>query len=388
MEQILFSIFIIFVGAKVAGEIFERIGFPVIVGELLVGMAIGSYIPNLLRPHDVFEVIAELGVVILLFTVGLESPIDELLKVGKTAALVAIFGVIFPFALGFGLLFILGFSSIEAVFLGVALVATSVGITARVLADLGYMKRRESQIILGAAVVDDIIGLLILAIVSGTQSGNFSLLNMGILIVEVIVFVVAFIYFGTRLTKKYGTKLDKLKISEAPLIVALSLTFGLAALASYIGMAAIVGAFLAGVIFAEVNETYSLRKQVIPIYELFVPFFFVIIGSQINLSILADPKLLALTVAVIFLAVISKIIGCGLAVIKQGRRTWLKVGVGMVPRGEVGVIIGLLGLSLGAISEDLYSVIILMSMVTTFIAPFLIKIAFRDMTPMIPDENA
>lgn len=388
MEQILFSIFIIFVGAKVAGEIFERIGFPVIVGELLVGMAIGSYIPNLLRPHDVFEVIAELGVVILLFTVGLESPIDELLKVGRTAALVAILGVIFPFVLGFGLLFILGFSSIESIFLGVAMVATSVGITARVLADLGYMKRKESQIILGAAVVDDIIGLLILAIVSGTQSGNFSLLNMGILIVEVIVFVVAFIYFGTRLTKKYGTKLDKLKISEAPLIVALSLTFGLAALASYIGMAAIVGAFLAGVIFAEVNETYSLRKQVIPIYELFVPFFFVIIGSQINLSILADPKLLALTVAVIFLAVISKIIGCGLAVIKQGRRTWLKVGVGMVPRGEVGVIIGLLGLSLGAISEDLYSVIILMSMVTTFIAPFLIKIAFRDMTPMIPDENA
>jgi len=388
MEQILLSIFLIFVGAKVAGEIFERIGIPVIVGELLVGMAIGSYIPNLLRPHEVFEVIAELGVVILLFTVGLESPIDELLKVGRTAALVAILGIIFPFVLGFGLLFILGFSSIQAIFLGVAMVATSVGITARVLSDLGYLQRKESQIILGAAVVDDIIGLLILAIVSGSQSGNFSLLNMGILIVEVLAFVTAFIYFGSRLTKRHGTKLDRLKINEAPLVVAIAATFGLAALASFIGMAAIVGAFLAGVIFAEVNETYSLRKQVIPIYELFVPFFFVVIGSQINLSVLADPKILALTAAVIFLAVISKIVGCGLAVINQGKRTWFKVGVGMVPRGEVGVIIGLLGLSLGAITDELYSVIIIMSMVTTFIAPFLIKIAFKDMTPMIPEDTA
>ncbi len=388
MEQILLSLFIIFVGAKLAGEIFERIGLPVIVGELLVGMGIGSYLPSLLRPREVFEVIAELGVVILLFTVGLETPINELLKVGKTAALVAILGIIFPFVLGFGLLFILGFSSIESIFLGVALVATSVGITARVLADLGYLQRKESQIILGAAVVDDILGLLILAIVSGSQTGNFTLLNMGILVVEVIAFVIAFIYFGSRLTRIHGTKLDRLKMNEAPLVVAIGATFGLAALAGFIGMAAIVGAFLAGVIFAEVNETYSLRKQVIPIYELFVPFFFVVIGAEIDLGILADPRLLALTAVVIIIAVLSKIVGCGLAVINLGRRTWLKVGVGMVPRGEVGVIIGLLGLSLGAITKDLYSVIILMSMITTLIAPFLIKFAFKEMTPMIPDDSA
>jgi Kef-type K+ transport system membrane component KefB len=378
MEKILFSLFIVFAGAKLAGEIFERLNISVVVGEVIVGIIIGSFAPSILRPADVYEVIAEIGVIILLFTVGLETPVDELIKVGKTAALVAILGVVFPFVLGFELLFYLGYPTVQALFLGVSMVATSVGITARVLAELGYLQKKESQIILGAAVVDDILGLIILATLTGVQNGHLSWLKLGILISEVLIFVGFLLFFGARLTRKHGALMEKLEINEAPLVIAVATSLGLAALASYIGMAAIVGAFLAGVIFAEVNETYSLHKQIIPVYELFVPFFFVIIGAKVDINQIANPAVIWLTLAVIVLAIIGKLVGCGLAVVNLGRRVWLRVGIGMIPRGEVGIIVALLGLSMKVIPNSLFSVVVVMSIVTTLIAPFLIKLSFKD----------
>ncbi len=380
MDKILLSLFIIFVSAKLTGEIFERLSLPALVGEIVAGMVIGSYFPALLRPQNVYEVIAEFGVVILLFAVGLETPVKQLIKVGLTAALVAILGIIFPFILGFILMVYLGYPLTQAIFLGVSLVATSVGITARVLSDLGYIHRKESQIILGAAVVDDILGLLILAFVTGVQDGHLSLVKLGVLIIEVFIFVGVLLYFGTRFTKRHGDLMDKLRISEAPLVIAIASTLGLAALAGYIGMAAIVGAFLAGVIFAEVNEVYGLSEQIVPIYEVFVPFFFVIIGSKVQISQFADINIVMLTLAVTVIAIITKIVGGGLATLNLGRKISLRVGIGMIPRGEVGIIVALLGLTLKVIPDSLYSVIIMMSIITTLITPSLIKLTFKEKT--------
>jgi len=380
MDKILLSLFIIFVSAKLAGEIFERFGMPALVGEISAGMVIGSYFPALLSPNNVYEVVAEFGVVILLFAVGLETPVKELVKVGLTAALVAVLGILFPFVLGFFLMTYLGYPLTQAIFLGVSLVATSVGITARVLSDMGYIHRRESQIILGAAVVDDILGLLILAFVTGVQDGHLSFIKLGVLIIEVFIFVGVLLYFGTRFTKRHGDLMDRLRISEAPLVVAIAATLGLAALAGYIGMAAIVGAFLAGVIFAEVNEVYGLSEQIVPIYEVFVPFFFVIIGSKVQISHFTDINIVTLTLAVTIIAIITKIVGCGLATLNLGRKISLRVGIGMIPRGEVGIIVALLGLTLKAIPDSLYSVIIMMSVITTLVTPFLIKLTFKEKT--------
>lgn len=382
MELILLGIFIIFAGAKLVGEVFERLGIPVIVGELLLGVAIGALLPQILRSGQVFQVIAQLGVIILLFSVGLETPVDNLLKVGGTATLVAVLGVIFPFLLGLGLAVYLGYPTAQGVFLAASMVATSVGITARVLSDLGVIAHKESQIILGAAVVDDILGLFLLAIVTSFRSGGISFIGIGVLLFEVLAFVAGSLYIGTRLAKRHGHLLDRLKINRGPLVVALIVCLGLSYLAGLIGMAAIVGAFLAGVIFAEIGEGMELKNQLAPIYEFLVPFFFVTIGAKVRLEQLASPAILKLAAAVVALAIMGKVLGCGLAAINLGRASVIRIGVGMVPRGEVGIIVALMGLTLGAISQSMYTVIIIMSIVTTMLSPMFIKWAFRELIPL------
>lgn len=380
-EMVLLGIFIIFAGAKLVGELFERIGVPVLIGELFLGVAIGAVYPQIMRSSDIYQVIAQIGVIILLFSVGLETPVANLLKVSGIASLVAVLGVLFPFALGFGLAVYLGYPTAQGIFLAVSMVATSVGITARVLSDLGVLAQKESQIILGAAVVDDILGLLLLAVVTSFRAGSISWLGIGVLFLEVILFVGGLLIFGTRLANNHGHRLEKLKMNRGPLVVALIVCFGLAFLAGLIGMAAIVGAFLAGVIFAEIGETYNLRSQLKPIYEFLVPFFFVTIGFNVKLSQLASPTVIKLAVTVIILAIAGKVIGCGLAAIKLGAKSVFRIGVGMVPRGEVGILVALMGLTLGAIPSSVYSVIVIMSVATTLISPVFIKWAFRELNP-------
>lgn len=378
MEMILLGIFIIFAGAKVVGELFERLGIPVLIGELLLGVSIGALLPQILRSVEVYQVIAEIGVIILLFSVGLETPVGNLLRVGPTSTLVAVLGVIFPFILGLGLAFLLGYNTAQGVFIAVSMVATSVGITARVLSDLGVLAHKESQIILGAAVVDDILGLILLAVVTSFREGSISWLGISLLVAEVALFVGGLLIIGTWLTKNHGHHLRKLKISSGPLVVALLVCLGLSFLAGLIGMAAIVGAFLAGVIFAEIGEVYDLKSQLSPIYEFLVPFFFVTIGAKVKLAQLANLSILKLAAAVIALAIFSKVVGCGLAAIKLGRTSVIRIGVGMVPRGEVGIIVALMGLTLGVIPTSVYSVIIVMSVVTTLVSPLFLKWAFRE----------
>jgi len=391
---ILVDLFVLFAAAKAAGELFTRMRQPPVVGEVLVGVLIGPHTLGLVGSPDgslidlfggdrkaaaealevVFDVIAELGVIILLFFVGLETRLGDLLEVGKRAAFVGVLGVVFPFALGFGLIWLTDPTGaadleVEAAFVATAMVATSVGITARVLRDLGAIDTRETRIILGAAVVDDILALLLLAVVSGLGEDNFDALEVGLTALAAVAFVIFAALVGTRVIKQYSIHLEKLQIRNSPFLVAMIVMLGLSALAGVIGLAAIIGAFLAGMILAEAKERFNLERQALPVYEFLVPFFFVIIGTKVDPDAFGDGGILAIALAVTALAVVGKLVGGGLASAGLPRRSAAIIGVGMVPRGEVGLVAASVGSGIGAISTDMFSVVVFMSVATTVLAP-------------------
>ncbi len=388
ITEILFDLFTIFALAKVAGEVFTRIGQPAIVAEVLVGIVIGPHALGLVGTPDgdlislfhedeeaarealniVFDVIAELGVIILLFFVGLETRLGELMEVRGRALAVGVLGIIFPFALGFTLIYATGREDVEAAFVATAMVATSVGITARVMADIGVIRSQEARIILGAAVVDDILGLLLLAVVSSWGEGDVNVLELGLTALGAAAFVVFAALVGTRVTRHYSIHLERLHVQNAPFIVSMMLMLGLSAMAGTIGLAAIIGAFLAGMMLAEADEQFELERQSRPVYEFLVPFFFVIIGTKVDPDAFTDMEILALALAVTALAIAGKLIGGGLGSRLPAKSAAI-VGVGMVPRGEVGLVAAGIGSGIGAISSDMFSVVVFMSIATTIVAP-------------------
>jgi len=399
MEEItgiLVDLFVLFAAAKVAGELFTRARQPALVGEVLVGVLIGPHALGLVGMPDsslidlfegkgdeeaakealtvVLDVLALLGVIILLFFVGLATRLRDLLDVGGRATLVAVLGIIFPFVLGFALIWAIDPTGaedleIEAAFVATAMVATSVGITARVLGDIGAIRTRESRIILGAAVVDDILALLMLAVVSGLGGDDFDALELGLTALAAVAFVVFAALVGTRVIQQYSIHLEKLKIRNAPFLVAMIVMLGLSALAGIIGLAAIIGAFLAGMILAEAKERFNLEQQALPVYEFLVPFFFVIIGTKVDPGAFTDTTILAIALGVTALAVLGKLIGGGIASAGLPVRSAAIVGTGMVPRGEVGLVVASIGTGIGAISDDIFSVVVFMSIATTILAP-------------------
>lgn len=397
IAEILADLFIIFAAAKLAGELFDRLGQPAVIGELLAGALIGPHALGLIgQPspelvalfHDqaaagealqvVYHVLSELGVVVLLFFVGLETRLADLARVGARATAVAVAGVGLPFALGFGLMALLGHPSVEALFVGAALVATSVGITARVLADLGRLGTQEARIILGAAVIDDVLGLLVLSVVAAVgREGQVNALSVGAIAIQALVFVVFVALVGTHAVRRFGWRVEMLRVRNAPFVVAMATCLGLAALAAQIGLAAIIGAFLAGMAFAETRDRYELEHRALPVYELLVPFFFVVTGSQVDWRLFLDGSLLGLAAAVTGLAVLSKLVGCGLAAAGLGRRAMAVVGVGMVPRGEVGLIVASVGASLRVIPPPVFSVVVMMSVITTLVVPPVLTLLYR-----------
>lgn len=379
-ERILFELFVIFVAAKLAGEIFERLRQPAVIGELLVGIALGSHALGVIGDTEVHHTLQELGAIVLLFMVGLDTRLHEVRAVGGRALAVGATGIVLPFAAGAGFIAAIGRSGDEAAFIGAAMVATSVGITARVLADLGMVQEKESRIILGAAVVDDVLGLLVLALVTGLAGGDLSVVEIVVLAVEAIAFVVGLGLIGTRLVNAVSPVIEGARTPRGELTFALAVCLGLAALAGAVGLAAIIGAFLAGMAFAEIRPRWDLEEQVNPVYHLLVPFFFVVTGSRVDLGALTDPDTLGLVVAVTGLAIAGKLIGCGGAAWGMGRRSAAIIGVGMVPRGEVGIIVATVGLAEGVIGPELYGVVVAMSILTTLVAPPFLKILFADRT--------
>lgn len=378
----LVDLFVVLLAAKLGDELFKRLGQPTIVGEILAGVVIGSSVLGLVEPTETLEVFAELGVVFLLFWVGLETKVSELAQVGVTAALVGVLGFLLPLGGGVGLGLALGEPAATSIFLGAALVATSVGITSAVLIGLGALETRAARVILGAAVVDDILAMILLAVAAGLAAeGGVEAAEIAVVAGLALGFVVFFGLGGTRLLRRRPQLLQAPRFSESPLLPAVILALGLAAFAGQIGLAAIIGAFLAGMMVAETKEQHPIEDEVAPLYAFFPPFFFVFIGLQVELGAFADAGTLALLAGVTALAAATKFAGAWLGARTLGGREAAFVGVGMVPRGEVGIIVAGIGRATGVIDERLFVVIVGMSILTTLAVPPLLRALARPAAP-------
>lgn len=401
---------VILIAAKISGLV-EKLGQPSVLGELLAGVAIGNLVLlgiNIFEPiktDSIIAFLAELGVVILLFQIGLESNLAEMRKVGIRSALVAIIGVIAPFVAGtyiFGPLILPGLSSNAYLFLGAALTATSVGITARVFKDLGKLKINEAKIVLGAAVIDDVIGLIILAVVSAIAvTGAVSIGVISTIVGKALLFLVGAIILGQLLAPQISKLLAKIQTGTGmkfTLVIAFGLIFAYAA--QLIGLAPIIGAFAAGLVLDPVHFRFFKDPEIIdemkealselkvkseskimarlryhsqrhieeliePVGMFLVPIFFVYTGISVDLSTLLNPSVLFAGVVITVVAFVGKMLS-GFA---AGSASKLIVGVGMVPRGEVGIIFATIGMQLGVISNEIFSVIIIMVILTTLLTP-------------------
>jgi Kef-type K+ transport system membrane component KefB len=373
------AMFIVFGCAKLLAEVFEKMGQPGIVGEILAGIVIGPSVLNLVQPDDFLTALADLGVMFLLFRVGLEVKASELMRVGASASLVAVLGVVAPFVMGWGILVLWGESQIESVFVGAAMVATSVGITAQVLAAKGLLEQTSSKMILAAAVIDDVLGLLVLALVSSSARGQVHIPELLLTAILAIGFTVIVAKWGTSAMVRLVPQMEaKLRAGEVQFNLAMLLLFGLSLLAIYAGVAAIIGAFLAGMALAE-SVGHRVHDLAHGVTELLVPFFLAGIGLHMDLSAFTEPGTIVLALIILVAAVFSKLVGCGLGAYRLGRREMLRVGAGMVPRGEVGMVVAQIGLGLGVISQSIYGIVVFMAVATTLIAPAMLNYAYKDL---------
>jgi Kef-type K+ transport system membrane component KefB len=376
--NLLFYFFVIFFSAKILGEVCVRLKMPPIIGELMAGVLLGNYVLGIIdHSNQVLMSLAEIGVIFLMFHVGLEIRVKDLFAVGRTAVLVGILGVIFPLVLGFGTMFLLGYKFVESLFVATAILATSVGISIKVLQDLGLIKHKVAYIVLGAAVLDDIFALIVLALVKGLASGEFHALEFFLLVIEALGFVGFLTMWGPRLASRTRRWIERLNIPEGPFVLSVILCLGLAYLADMIGLAAIIGSFMAGIVIDELAGVYDLENKVKYVNELLLPFFFVMMGAHLDPGAFLKPNLLFLTLLITAVAALSKVVGSGLACWKENWKARIQTGICMIPRGEVGIIVAMIGLTLHTITRDMYTVVLGMSLLTTLITPPLIVLSFR-----------
>lgn len=374
---VLLDLFVVLLAAKAGDELFKRLGQPTLVGEILAGLVVGPAVLGLVGPSETLDVFAELGVVMILFWVGLETRIGDLLRVGRVAATVGVLGVLLPLGAGLGLGVALGKSGAASAFYGASLVATSVGITSAVLLSLGVLRTRAGRTILGAAVVDDILAMLIVAVATAVAAseggGQVDVLELALVTGMAVAFVAFFALGGTSFMRRFPGLLKAPRFSESPLLPAVILCLGLAAVAAEVGLAAIIGAFLAGLMVAETREQHPIEEEVAPLYAFFAPFFFASIGIQIDLDALASAGALALLAVVTALAVVTKLAGAWLGALRLGRTEALFVGWGMVPRGEVGIVVASIGGAAGVLDDRAFAVIVAMSVLTTLGVPPILR---------------
>jgi Na+:H+ antiporter len=374
--EFLLALIAIFVAAKVFGEIAERFGQPAVLGELIGGVAIGVSGLHLVDPHDVtIHLLSELGVILLLFVIGLETDLKKLMQVGGSATAVAVVGVALPLLGGFAFGELLGLSAMVSLFLGASLTATSVGITARVLSDLGHLQDDASQIILGAAVIDDIIGLVLLTIV-GTlaEGGKLTVLGIGKIVLIAFGFVLLAIVIGSQLVPMLIRAIDRIKVARGLLFASIVFALALAYLAQRVGSAIIIGSFAAGLVLARTHRGKDIAREVHNIAQFFVPIFFVVVGAAIDFRTI---NWMGFALAAIGIA--GKVLA-GFVVWRKGVSRMV-VGVGMIPRGEVGLIFAQIGLTTRLLSAQLYSAVAMMIMITTFVAPPLLRRLLAQETP-------
>ena len=380
---ILASLFIIFVAAQIGAEIAQRVRLPGVVGEIVAGCLIGPSVLGWIPPDEIahgtpIEVLSEVGVVLLLFAVGLETRLDDLKKVGRSAFLVGVLGVVVPFALGSLWAHYEGYDWTKSLFVAAAFVATSAGITARVLRELGALQRIESRVILGAAVIDDILAMLLLGVVTSLQTGGgVQVGSLALVLAQAVGFVAIIGWVGTRVMRRSGNLLERPINPLSPLTISLAICLGLAFLSTEFGLAAIIGAFLAGMIASETKNRQELEHQTQPLLAFLTPFFFVVTGAKIDIGVFASGAALWMLAVVTVIAIVSKLAGGFLGAMSLGRRAATIVGVGMVPRGEVGVVIASLGLANGVFSGEIYAVIVAMSLLTSVVTPPVLAVLLR-----------
>lgn len=381
------TLLLVFGSAKLLAEIFERLGQPGIVGEIIAGVLIGPGVLGWIAPNEVLHALGDLGVMFLLFRVGLEVKTSELLSVGFTATLVASIGVLVPFLTGWGLMALWHAQRAESLFVAAAMVATSVGITAQVLAARGLLDHRASKVILAAAVIDDVLGLVVLAVVSGISRGRLNIADVLLTTALAIGFTVVVAIWGGKAAGRVFQRAGAwLRAGEVQFNLAMLLLFGLALLATFAGVAAIVGAFLAGMALAE-SAGPRVRDLSNGVAELLVPFFLTGVGLRLDVRVFANRGTIALAALVLVVAIVSKLVGCGLGAALYGRGDMLRIGVGMIPRGEVGMVVAELGQRMGIIPMPIYGVVVFMAVATTLIAPPLLTLAYRGVTRGTPVEE-
>ena len=392
--SVLLSLFVMLAAAKIMAEVFERLRQPAVVGEILAGVIIGPSILGWVQTSDLINVLAEIGVIFLLFNVGLETKPKAIFDVGKRAMLVGVMGVLLPFVAGYFIAIAWGGSFAEAMFIGAALVATSVGITARVLAGMGLLDTETSRVILGAAIIDDILGLIILSLVSAVSQGSVNYTGLAKTAAAAILFTLFVALIGSKVINKLSPAISGLRLQRPFFNLGLILCLGLSVASVYVGVAAIIGAFLAGMALAEsVEDNPKMHQSTSGVTEFLVPFFLANIGMQLNLSVFRDSSVVLLAAVITVAAVITKFVGCSIGAWGMSRREMAQVGVGMVPRGEVGIVVAQIGLGLGVIEQSFFASVLFMAVATTLIAPPLIKVLFAEDRNMdgipdfVPDEE-
>jgi len=375
--HLLFDLLVVFAAARVAGELFEHLHLPAVVGEILAGVLVGPSVLGLAHSSAALVTVATLGVVVLQFAVGLETKPSDLLKVGWAAAAVASAGVALSIGGGFVFGRAVGYTTLTALFVGTAIASTSVGVTARVLRDAGLLRRSAAKVVLGAAVIDDVMGPLVLAVVVGLSSGHADMLKAFVIFGEIVLFFALELWLVPKLVKRHAHLVEHLRTPNAPFMIAVGIMLLTAATAEWVGLAAVVGAFLAGMMLAETEARFSISRDTRPLYDWLVPYFFAVTGMQVQISMFTNPRVLVLGVGLTVVAVAAKVIGGSAGAMRLGWRRALAVGVGMIPRAEIGLIVASAGLATKVLDAQTYAVIMFAIIATVLIGPLLIPVAFH-----------
>ena len=378
VADFLLALIAIFVAAKLFGEIAERIGQPAVLGELIGGVVVGVSGLRLVDPsNDTIHLLAQLGIVLLLFLIGLQTDLTQLMRVGASAAVVAITGVALTFVGGYGLGLLLHFPLMVCIFLGASLTATSVGISARVLSDLGHLSDRESQVILGAAVVDDIIGVILLTLMG--SGGGFGAISRTAAIA--FGFVILAIVLGSLLAPHLIRLIERIQLARGLFFVSLVFALLLAYLAQRAGTAIIIGSFAAGLVLARTEKGKEIEHQVRDVVQFFVPIFFVAVGAELNVRAVSL-RFVGIGIALAAVAIVGKI-GAGFVAPGQALRRSV-IGAGMIPRGEVSLIFAQIGLAGGLLSQGLFGSITIMVIITAFVTPVILRRLLTQSAPQAP----
>jgi Kef-type K+ transport system membrane component KefB len=400
--NVLLGLSIVILAGKIGAVFANSFKQPLVLGELLAGITLASFSLfgfngfDFLKDNSSLEIFSSLGVIILLFEVGLESQLSEMVAVGRKSLLVASIGVIMPFILGYYVsgMIIQDLPNTSKIFIGAMLTATSVGITARVFKDLNFLGTKEAKIVLGAAVIDDILGLIILAVVSGIAvTGVIDFISIGSISLKAIIFIALSVLAGLFLAKKSIKFIaNKWDVPGMMLSLALLICFMGAYLANQFGLATIVGAFCMGLIlddvhFKDFHSSKTLEEYIQPISVFLVPIFFVVTGLNVDVSVLQDPTVIYSSIALCLVAILSKL-ACGWAFPSKEKFSRILIGVGMIPRGEVGLIFASVGKSIGVVDNRLYAIAVIVVITTTLVTPPILAFLINKLSKTGIDEQS